>query len=451
MSKALALRLALFASALASAGAHAQTLTLAQLIERARAADPRAGAASAQLENAQAKREEVGLAWFPVIEATVAVAGPTPEARLIGGDNDPNLTNITPGTAHGWGQLGIAARGQLSAVIPLYSFGKWAAGKSATQHFVGFNEALVSRARDQAEFDVTRAFWGYQTAHAGAQSIDAVRKRLADAQKTAQGLLAENSEQITKNDALKLDYLREEIEAQYAATVKNERLAMNGIRALISAEPAEVIALEQRSLPEPPALPDREEMLKRALEHRPEAKAAREGVLARQGLVDLERARLYPDIGLVGGATYTLTTNASNPSTPFAYNPYNERTAFVALAIRGTLDFPQKLARLKQVEADLREAQSLARGAEQLIRFELESALGDLAEARTRHERYTKEAGIGKQLAVRAGVAFEGGLGEARELLEDTLLFARADGERLKALFDAQMAWAAIAKAVGGF
>jgi outer membrane protein TolC len=89
-------------------------------------------------------------------------------------------------------------------------------------------------------------------------------------------------------------------------------------------------------------------------------------------------------------------------------------------------------------------------GAQQLVRLEVQQALGDLAEARVRADRYAKQTAIGKQLATQAGVAFDSGLGEARELLEDTLLYARADGERLKALFDAQVAWAALEKASGG-
>jgi len=77
-------------------------------------------------------------------------------------------------------------------------------------------------------------------------------------------------------------------------------------------------------------------------------------------------------------------------------------------------------------------------------------ALGELSEARVKTDRYTKETAIGKQLATQAGVAFDSGLGEARELLEDTLLYARADGARLSALYDVQLAWAALEKAAGG-
>ena len=118
--------------------------------------------------------------------------------------------------------------------------------------------------------------------------------------------------------------------------------------------------------------------------------------------------------------------------------------------MRGTFDVPQKLARLRQAEADLHEAIAMRQGADSLVRLEVQQALQDLAEARLRTERYVKQTAIGKQLATQAGVAFDSGLGEARELLEDTLLYARADGERLKALFDAQIAWAALEKASGG-
>jgi outer membrane protein TolC len=425
-------------------------LTLAQLKERARLRDPRAEQAQAQMLRAQAKSDEVAWMRFPTIEATLGFGGPTPEAKLVLGDNDPNLTDITPGTRDGWGKVGFAVRVQGTATLPLYTFGKLENGRRAAEHGVGFSEAMLQRARDQAVFDVTRAFWGYQTAHAGVISVDSVRKRLSDAQKTAKELLDEGSDQVTRNDALKLDYLKEEIEAQYAGTVKNERLAFNGIRAVIGAAPDEKIEISRQQLPPAPEMPDRARMMARALERRSETKAAREGVLARQRLVDVERGKLYPDLALVGGGTFTYTSNASNPHTPFAYNPYNERTAFMALALRGTFDVPQKLARLRQTEADLREAEALARGAQQLIRLEVESALNDLEEARTKVARYTRETEIGKHLAIKAAIAFEGGLGTARELLEDTLLFARADGARLTALFEAQMAWASLEKAVGG-
>src|SRR6266478_247871 len=409
-------------------------LGLRELQERARKNDPRAMQVAAQLENARGKREEASWVFFPAFQSTAYVAGPTPQRRLLGGDLDPNATDPThlkPGSQGGifHGDQGVTAHVDVQAVIPIYTFGKWTAGKSAAGHLVNANEALLQRARDQAAYDVARAYWGYQTARNADASVQKVRTRLKDAQQTAQKLLAQKSEQISRSDSMKLDYLAEEVEAQHASAVKNRDLALTGLRLLAGAQSGEELPI--------------------ALQQRPEARAANEGVAARQSLVDLARARLWPDVGIVGGIRFTTTTNADNPPSPFVNNPYHESSGFVALGMQWTLDVPQKLARLRQAEAELHEAIAMQVGAEQLVRLDVQQALGDLADARVRVERYGNETQIGKQLANQAGVAFDSGLGDARELLEGTLLFMRADGERLKALYDAQLAWAALERAVG--
>jgi outer membrane protein TolC len=431
----------------------AQGLTLRDLQERARKNDPRAQQAVAQLENAQGRRDEAHWAWFPSFETTAWFAGPTPERRLIDPAGDPaDPANLTPGTKGDYfkGKLGVQLHADVQAILPIWTFGKLTAGRSAGTHLVKATEALLQRARDQAAFDTARAYWGYQTARTADETVRKIRDRLAQAKETAQKLLKQESEQISKSDALKLDYLAEEIEAKHAEALKNRDLAITGLRLLVGAQPGEELSIPQRELPDAPAVPGSDELLRTALERRPETHAAAEAVRARQDLVDLARARFWPDLALVGGLRFTETTNADNPSGPFVNNPYHESSGYVALGLRGTFDVPQKLARLRQAEGDLHEAIAMQLGAQQLVRLEVQQALGDLAEARVRADRYAKQTAIGKQLATQAGVAFDSGLGEARELLEDTLLYARADGERLKALFDAQVAWAALEKASGG-
>ena len=425
-------------------------LTLPQLQELARQNDPRTAMARAQVDNAQGKRDEVRWALFPKLETQVAVAGPTPEARFA--HHPPtSLTDVTSGSQCWFcGELGIGVGASVNLVLPIYTFGKYSAGKSATDHLVGAMSALLQRANDQATFDVTRAYWGYQTARGARETVVQVRSRLAEAKQRAQRLLAEQSDQVSKSDVMKLDYLAEEIEARTAEANKNAALAITGIRLLIGKGPEEPVDIVLQELPQPPAQPDENEVLRRALDRRPEARAAAEQVAARRAAVDLERAKLYPDVALVGGATFNYTSSADDPRTPFAYNPYNQRSAYVALGLQATFDIPQKLARIRQAEAELRDAVAQQRGAEHLVRLEVRQALGDLEEARQRALRYTNESNIGKQLAVQAGLAFDSGLGEARELLEDVLLWARADGEKFKALFDAQIAWASLQKATGG-
>ena len=430
-------------------------LGLRELQERARKNDPRAMQAAAQLENARGKHDEAAWAFFPNFQTTAYLGGPTPERRLLGGDQDPNPadpSHLTKGTRGDWfkGDLGFTVHAEIQAILPIWTFGKVTAGKSALGHLVNATDALLQRARDQAAYDVARAYWGYQTARNADDSVKKIRDRLREAQQTAQKLLAEKSEQISRSDAMKLDYLAEEIEAQHAGALKNRDLALTGLRLLVGAQPAEELNVAQQELPQAPQPPNEDELLRRALQQRPETRAANESVGARQALVDLARARLWPDFGLVGGFRFTDTTNASNPPSPFVNNPYHEASPYIAIGLQGSFDVPQKLARVRQAEAELHEALAMQLGAQQLVRLDVQQALGDLGDARTRVERYGRETQIGKQLATQAGVAFDSGLGDARELLEGTLLYARADGERLKALYDAQVAWAALEKAAGG-
>src|SRR5205823_4343243 len=429
-------------------------LALRELQERAPKNDARAMQVAGQLESARGKRDEANWTFFPAFQATSYIAGPTPQRRLIGGDSDPNPTDparLQPGSVGGifHGDQGVTAHVDVQTVIPLWTFGKWTAGKPAAGDLVNATEALLRRARDQAASAVARAYGGYQTARNADSSVQKVRTRLKDAQQTAQKLLAQKSEQINRSDSMKLDYLAEEVEAQHASALKNRDLALTGLRLLVGAQSGEDLPIAEQELPQAPPAPNPDELLRRALQQRPEARAANEGVAARQALVDLARARLWPDVGIVGGVRFTTTTNADNPPSPFVSNPYHESSGFVALGMQWTLDLPQKLARLRQAEGELHEAVAMQVGAEQLVRLDMQQALGDLAEARVRVERYGNETQIGKQLANQAGVAFDSGLGDARELLEGTLLFMRADGERLKALYDAQLAWAALERSVG--
>jgi outer membrane protein TolC len=447
----LALLLVLIAQAAAPKG-----LGLRELQDRARKNDPRAMQAAAQLENVRGKHDEAAWAFFPNFQAAAYIAGPTPERRLKGGDYDPNPADpahLTPGTlGDAWlrGNLGITAHAEVTTVFPIWTFGKLTAGKAALGHLVNATEALLQRARDQAAFDVARAYWGYQTARNADDSVRKVRDRLKEAQQTAQKLLAEKSEQISRSDSMKLDYLAEEIEAQHAGALKNRDLALTGLRLLVGAQPGEDLNIAMQDLPQAPQAPNADELLRRALQQRPETRAANEAVGARQAQVDLARARLWPDLGIAAGIRFTETTNASNPPSPFVNNPYHESSGYIGIGLQGTFDVPQKLARVRQAQAELHEAVAMQVGAQQLVRLDLQQALGDLTEARVRVERYGRETQIGKQLSNQAGVAFDSGLGDARELLEGTLLYTRADGERLKALYDAQLAWAALEKAAGG-
>jgi outer membrane protein len=440
-----------------------QALGLRDLQALAAQADPRAMIAYAQLEYAQGQQQEAKWIWFPDFATTAGFAGPTPEARLKGttteegqpapgpGGTGVDIFNVTDGTRKGLlgGEWGATARLNMSTQMPIYTFGKITAAQSAAAHGVEARRALLQGSKNQAAFDVARAYWSYQTTRDAQKSINETSDRINQARKQAADLIADKSDQVTQTDADRLDYIADVTAAQSDQAIANQRLSEAALKLLVGRMPEDPLVVVRETVPPPPAMPQMNAMLELARSNRPELKAALENVEARTALLELERAKYYPDFAIVGGIVYAVTTNADSPDSPFVYNPYNTFGGYVALGMKWTFDIPQKMARVKQVDAQLHEAIATQVGAERLVRLDIEQAMADLASARGRAEHYISGSARAKRLLVKGAVAFDSGLGQAFDLLIDTLLYSQAEGERLKALLDAQIAWAALERAVG--
>ncbi len=420
-------------------------LGLRELQELARAADPRARIAAAQLENARGKKTETDWVWFPSFTTQVGLGGPTGETRL---SNKNDISTYTSGSL--WGpNAGVQARGQVDAVLPLYTFGKISSGQAAAGHVVDARAALLTQQQNGAAQDVARAYWGYQTTRDAQKSIDELLGKLDEARKVAAKLIAEESEQATASDLSRLELVGYEIQAQSDAAIAQQRLAEVALKLLVGRSPDEPLAVKREELPPPPDAPDLKALLKRAEAQRPELKAAKANVQAREALVSLERAKYWPDLALAGGYSFAWTSNADSPASPYASNPYNFNAGYLGIGLRGSFDLPQKLARVTQVEADLHEAQAMLVGAERLLRLDIEKALGDLASARGRARHYADSSAMAKKMLIKGALGIDSGLGNAGDVLIDALLYSRAEGERLKARLDGQLAWAALEFAVG--
>lgn len=421
-------------------------LGLRELQALARVADPRARIAAAQLEGAQGKKREVDWIWFPSFTTVLGAGGPVPETRLSGDGSDINKATqkslfSTP--------LGVQLRAQVDAVLPLYTFGKISSGQRAAAHAVAAREALLLQQENGAAQDLAKAYWGYQTTRDAQKSIADVHQKLDEARDSAKRLLADQSDQVTPADAARLELVGYEIDAQSAQAVAQQRLAEVALRLLVGRSPDEPLEVRREELPPPPEPPALKVLLDRAEAVRPELRAAKENVRAREALVSLERAKYWPDLALAGGYSFAWTSNADSPQSPYAYNPYNFNSGYFGIGLRGSFDLPQKAARLQQIEADLHEAQALLTGAGRLLRLDVERALADLAGARGRHQHYLASSTAAKKLLLKGAIAFDSGLGSASDVLLDTLLWSRSEGERLKACLDGQLAWAALEYAVG--
>lgn len=432
-----------------SVAAQGAPLTLPDLIERARQNDLRVKESQAQLQWFRAKYDEARWAWFPRVESYVAVAGPTPEARNDGLGGPPS-TRSTLMYDLDFGQVGVQFRAGAEALLPIYTFGKLDALEAAGAKGVEAGEALALRAADEAELQVSQAYWGLTLARAGFTVIDDTLKRLDDAKTTLERLRKLESEQVTQMDVYKLDFYRQQAEVQRQAAKQGEAFALAAIRLLIGARADEVLEIETTAMPEPRGqLEPTETLLEQALTHRPELRAVEAGVGAREQEVLIRERMYYPDFGIVGFARWVWTTSATRQRSPFAYDPYNDLSAGMALVSRYTWDFPQKSALLAAARAELDKMKAQRDLLKAGVRLELEKAHGEVQSALVRVEKQTQAEKSARRWATAAFAAFDLGTGDTRDLVESFTALASASAQRAQALHDVQLGLKGLSRAVG--
>lgn len=435
--------------ALSAVTAHATPLTLPQIIARARANDYRVKEAQAQLRWYRSKYDEARWAWFPRLDSYFLIAGPTPEARNDGLGGPPT----TPATRNydlDFGQPGVMMGAGADAVLPVYTFGKLDALEEAGKKGVEAGEALAVRAQDEAEYQVSQAFYGYSAAKAAVQVIDDTSSRLDDAEKTLTRLRNEKSEQVTQMDIYKLAFYRRQAEAQRAAAENGAQFALAAIRLLIAASPDEVIEVQ----PEPLVLPEGElaslnSLIIKAADYRPELKAIAAGLAAREQEVKIREAMYYPDFGIAGFFRWRWTTSSTRQLSPFAYDPYNELSAGVGLVMRYQWDFPQKGIHLEQARAEYEKMEHQRDLIAAAVKLEIEKAYGESMLAVKKAVLQTEAEKQARRWATSAFAAFELGTGDTRELVDSFTAYAQSSAMRVQALYELQLGLRTLTRAVG--
>ncbi|RYZ38446.1 MAG: transporter [Myxococcaceae bacterium] len=425
-------------------------ITLAQLVKRARAQDARVAEADAELRKFQALYQQAKWAWFPKFEITLGAGGPVPEARNDGLGGPPTTEASLEGDWN-FGKVGVTVFSTGNAVLPLYTFGKLSALEKAGEQGPVVGAALRERVRAEAGFQAAQAYYGYQLARTGLKQLEDVSKRLKDAGDRIDALLKEDSDQVSKLDTYKLGYFRQLVESQRASAVQGEQFARTAIRLLASAAPDDDVEVVEEELPlrEDVKVPDLETALKQANERRPELKAIAAGIIAREQEVIIRERSFYPDLGLAGFYDVRWTSSATRQRSPFAYDPYNDRTVGLGLVVRGTFDIPIKDAQLDQARAELDKLRAQEQTLKAGIQLEVTQVQGQLVAAYARAKSFTEAEKNAKRWATAAYAAFDLGTGDTRELVDSFTALAQASAERGKSWFDVRVGMASLARVTG--
>jgi multidrug efflux system outer membrane protein len=370
----------------------AHQYTLAESLALADRNFPNLWAARARLAYTHAQLEEARWTpWFQWSANTLFGVTPPLQGSVLYPQATSYSKNIT-----GLGDLSPAFHFDVSGAIPLYTFGKITSTLEAAEASVRVSEWDMEKARQSMRMDVRRAYYGLQLSRDVTYIAKDATDRLDKAINGIKEKLAKGDPGANDTDRLALETYKQEVIAQSLQAPKGEAYALAGLRFLTGVEVGYDVVDEPLKRPDRPLVAITQ-YLEAARILRPDVNMARAGIAARKALVDYNRARLYPDIGLTLGASFSSTPSATPQANVFANDPFNSFGYVGGLGMHWSLDLLPQAARTQQAEAQLEETRALERLALGNAGLEVEKAYADAVEAKAREEAYEKAEHITKQ------------------------------------------------------
>jgi len=408
--------------------------------------NPGVEAAREELLAFEARLSEAQRAWIPQGSLNFLVA-PAPTIECSPSEEQCDTTNAADQDVFDVG--GVFTRLELRVGMPLYTFGKISGAKDAARAGVQAGQAQVDAAVLQTINDVTRAYQGVKVAREILHTIAEGREYLDKAMAKIEEEIETGRGDATETDRLRLKVLTAEVDARTLEAKTLVDLGLAALRVLLPDAPRD---LDVDDMPlaavekEPRPLSYYLELARTA---RPEIRALNAGLAAREAAEQVEGARLYPDLALVGTLNWAQASSVDDPANFFANDPFNGFSGGVGALLSFPLDYALKFARLDRARAERREMAAQRRQALGGIGLQIEKAYAQLQEARAR-----MVVSKGGERAARAWLVatYQNlmlGLIEPKELTDALLAFFTLKLRSLQAVYDVNANWTSLARAVG--
>jgi outer membrane protein len=427
--------------------AEAPQLTLPQLIVKALNFSPEVKASKSEARFAEAQRAEVKGYYYPQLDA-VAVTGVVPNAKrpFVNGSNiiyQPDNTRLN----------GLNIFGHLDIAIeqPLYTFGKIAYRERAAARNIKVKEAGVDAKRGEVILRVAEAYYGLVLAEQGKDAVRDARTYLSDTRERINRLLAINSPNVKETDKYRLAMYEGGVEKFAAQAEEGSKVAYKALKAMIGYGPGQDFRVPAE-LPNPAAAPGTlDQQIRTALELRPEFTQLKEGLVARQLLVDAARADQYPSFFAAVTAAIAGAPGREPNRDPYIYDFFNTAYAFPVVGVKYHFDFGITRAKIKQAQAELDQLKQNEKTALMGIPVEVAQAYGKV------QENYKGSLGLQKAYVnarrwlITSFSNFDMGLGKMEDIFQAFERYGSFRGDYLLSLYQYNLATAQLDKATGAY
>ena len=302
----------------------------------------------------------------------------------------------------------------------------------------------LGKSRLDLRYSITEAFWNLAKAktqeQAIAQSVSQADTHLADARKLLDQGMA------TNNDVLQAQMRLEDAKIELASAQSAEEISRSRLAILIGLPWSNGVDIPDDAALTVNAPSDSlQDLVTRAIASRPEIQASRSRVSASEAGVDLARAGLFPSVSLTGD--YTL----ADPNQR-VFPPSDQFVGTWSIGIQASIDlgrYPQVLAQEEQARNKLTQAEQSSRMIADAVTADVIRAYVTLNEAVGRLAALHQETAQAEENDRVTQERYRQGVALSSESLDAQTMLVRARLREDGALFDCQVARAALERAVG--
>ncbi len=441
-------------------GAPNNTHSLGDIIEKAIKESPEIKEAYFNVDFAKAQLDEAKAGHFGVVEF-LGLAGVHGNARANGedlyvldgaGNQVPlpqgNFLGTTDQTNEYQG-FAPFAKGTLTAIIPLWTWGKLEGYVNAAKAGIRVEEAAVEIKKGEVIHRIKEFFYGYLLASDALRLGDEVGEYLEKAITKANELFEEGTGEVSQTDIQRLYVGRSELNRQLAAAKQGVPMARSAIGAFAKLDPSFQTTPDFLS-EEKFTAGSLEDLVLLTWKNKPEVKQLSEGLAAKKNLIKVEESDLYPIFFLGAQVQGGKSDARDNSNNPFLENDgFGEISGGPAFGLRWNLNFLTTQSKIAQARARYHGLKAKEELAKIGIPLQIEESYRKVLEYKEQIKQASEGTSAARGWMVSASNNYDVGIGEPKILMEGIASYATMKISLLQARYNYNMALSKLSQLVG--
>lgn len=420
-------------------------ISLDDAISRTLSVSHRLKESRAGVDLSLSKKEQADAARWAQLDATL-VGGPSTENELI------STTGIIESktTTSDIKVNGVFGRAMINVVQPLYTFNKIGSFREAASRGVRVSQAAVGQQASEIVLQVNEAYYGALLARDTRDFVKGLLGEVEGTLRTTERRVEEGSPAATLGDVYQLRSFAARLRKGIADADEGYKIAMEGLRTLMQLRPEVQFELaDMRLTPADVTLRRVEDYERTADEIRPEFVQLREGIKAREALVEAAVADRYPTFFAAALADVAGATNRDRSRVPIITDPLMHTQAGVFLGLNWHFDFGITEGKIDEARAEYMQLIHKKDFADRGIPFQVRRAYEEAQTATENIEHTAVAFRDARRWLVTAVANLDLGIGEVVQLTQAFIMYVEFRIENFRTIHAQRMALAQLDFATG--